>query len=288
MDDPEPVTHGPTTRRRVGPSAVLGAALALPALAVVVVGAGAARPPLSGDGAWTTPVQVLMGVAALGLLLALVLVVRNMPGVVPATRGDSKRSRWWLLAGAAAVGVLAWLSGVAAREPGDAELGSADFGLPAGLSGEGVAPLPATTTAVVAGLVALGLLAALAVVLLGRHVGTRPAPDDATAVDRPMSGAATDGLGEVPDGPPDEVVLAAWAAARLEVVGWLGAGEHDPPGGLLQRAAQTPAAGPLRRLTELYLPVRYGRERATAADAAAARTALEELRTRTSTIGAGR
>lgn len=265
--------HDPPASRSPG---LLGPALALPVLAGVVVGAGAARPAWGGDGAWTTPLEVLLAVVALALLGALVLVVRNLPGGVPRGERGSSRRRWWVLAAAAAVGVLAWLSGVAAREPGSTDGGIVDLGPLPGLPGEGVAPLPTTATAVVAGLVALGLGAVLVTLLVGRQLGRRPARGD---VGTTMAAPSDDSPAlSVPDGPPDEVVLAAWAVARREVVAWLGGGEHDPPGGLLRRVAGTPVAASLRRLTGLYLPVRYGRSPATSDDAEAARRTLDEVR----------
>lgn len=264
--------------RRPG-SAVLGAALALPVLAIVVVGAGAERPPLGGGGAWTTPLEVGLALVGLGALAALVLVIRHLPGGLPRAEGGASRSRWWLLAGAVAVGALAWLSGVVAREP-DGSVGGGELGLVPGLSGDGGEALPATPTAVVAGLVALGLVAALAILVLRRQLAgpsTRGRAAEATA---PTARAAH----PLPDGPPREVVLAIYAEARRAVIARLGTGEHDPPRALLRRVGGTAAASPLRALTDLYLPVRYGRSPATDEDVVAARHALAELRERLAAI----
>lgn len=273
---------GPATPRRTA-SALLGPALALPVLAVVVVGADAARPAWSSGGAWTTPLQVVLGVVGLALVAALLVVLRNLPGGMPRADRGATRRRWWVLAAALAVGVLAWLSGVAARDPQSADADGADFGLLDGLGGQAVEPLPTTTTAVVAGLVALGLGVALATLLVRRQLSGHPGQHDtdvAATTRQPTGDART-----VPDGPPQEVVLATWAIARHELAEQLGAGEHDPPGRLARRVAGTRAAAPLRVLTDIYLPVRYGRSTATDQDAAMARRALEELQTGLATIG---
>lgn len=254
-------------------SSLLGAALALPVIAAVTVGAGAQRPPAAGDGAWTTPVQVLLGVAGLGLLVVLVVVVRNLAGGLPRPEQQTRRSGTWLLV-AGVILVLVWLPRLApdGQPPPALDAG----GLPTtGGAGSGPGGVPTTTTAVLAGLAAMGLLAATASVALrgrGSAGGASPTPSSAPPVASPNRHT------HLPDGPPDAVVLAAWAAARTEVVTWLGAGEHDPPGRLLRRAAGSAVGDALESLTALYLPVRYGRAPATRRDADRARAALVALR----------
>lgn len=267
--------------RRVA-SGVLGPALALPVLAVVVVGAGARRPAWSGDGAWTTPLEILLALLGLVLLMALVVLLRNLPGGMPRAERDAGRRRWWVLAGALGVGALVWLTGVATRQPASEETGGADLGPLGGMPGQGVDPLPTSTTAVVGGLVALGLLAALATLLVRREVPHIPTRHETTTAPAPPDPT---GLRDVPDGTPDEVVLAVWAAARSEVVARLRTGQHDPPGRLQRRVAGTAVAAPLRTLTGLYLPVRYGRAAATEREAALARRTLQDLRAGLPTLG---
>lgn len=275
-------THrGDTGSRR---SALVGAALALPVLAAVVVGAGAARPPATSDGVWTTPLQVVLGLVGLTLLVVMVFVLRGME--VDAVRpGPPQRRSWkrWLVLFAL---LLVAIVAVPRFDLAPTDIDGSPFSFGPSGSGTDVAadPLPVSPTAVVAGLTALALAVAAGLVLSGGARGPRPGRDSSRPP-APRDDAPVDPL---PAGPPAQVVLAAYAAAREAVVRSLGAGEHDPPGRLLRRAAGTPMATPLDVLTRHYLPVRYGRRDATAEDAAAAVTALERLRSGATASPGGR
>lgn len=254
-------------------SALSGAALALPVLATVVVGAGATRPPATSDGVWTTPLQVVLGLAGLGALVVLVVVLRGMEvdGVRPGRpRG---RTRALVLFAVLVVAIVAVPQ--LDLEPPSGDASPFSFA-PSGGGGVAAAePLPISPTAVVAGLAALALAVVGGVFLLRGGSSGVARPRDPS---RPGHTPAEPTLAPPRDGPPVEVVLTAYAVAREEVVRRLDAGEHDPPGRLLRRAADTPMAVPLRVLTDLYLPVRYGRRTATESDAGAAMEALGSLR----------
>lgn len=265
-------------------SALLGAALALPVLAAIVIGAGAARPPATSDGVWTTPLQIVLGLVGLVVLVVLVLVLRGMEvdGVRP---GPPQRRSWArsLVLFALLVVAIVVLPHLG-LDPTEPDVGTFTFGAGGGAAPTGE-PLPVSPTAVVAGLAALALAAAGGILLLrGGTRGRRPRPQTDTPPDSADDTAGPPSI----DGPPDQVVLTAYAAARTEVVHRLGSGEHDPPGRLLRRAEGTPMAAALRVLTEHYLPVRYGRHSATAEDAAAAVAALEQLRAPTASRAGGR
>lgn len=254
-------------------SAVLGAALALPVLAAVVVGSGAARPPATSDGVWTTPLQVVLGLAGFGVLVVLVVALRSMEvdGVRPGP--SRRRSRALVLFALLVVAIVAVPR--LDLEPPLGDVSPFSFAPSGGGAGAGAEPLPVSPTAVVAGLAALALAVAGGVFLLRAGSGQAALHRDDSG---PGPAAAAPAVELPPDGPPVEVVLTAYAAARDEVVRRLGAGEHDPPGRLLRRATATPMAAPLQVLTALYLPVRYGRGTATESDAAAAVAALGSLR----------
>lgn len=258
--DPQP-RRGFAARR-----AVAGAGAALPLLTIVVLGAAGPRPRVTGAGTWTTPLQVLLGIAGLAMLAVVALVLRNMGGGTP----QAAPPRWSrLLVGFALllVAIVALpLLDVPPPEPVDAGL----FGLEPVVGTTEVAPRPTSAAAVTAGLTAL--LATVVIALLLTQRGRRPA---ASPAGLPPEHDGT----PVPDleGSPTEVVLAAYARARSYVVRAHGAGTQDPPGRLLARVAGTGDAEPLRALTELYLPVRYGRQDASQTEAAAALAALARL-----------
>ena len=263
---------------RRGPSALVGAGVGLAVLVVVAVGAGADRPPLAGDGAWTTPLEVLLGLAGIVLLAVLAMLLRYLPGQPARGRRGSGRSRWWVLGGLVVVALVVWLADVAPPDDTRSGTGGA-FGPLAGVDGSSQVPVPVSTAAVVGGVAALGLAVATLAVLLGRRRSGRRSDlghgggDAVGPVPRPRT--------TLPDGPPGAVVLAAWASARAQVVTALDAGTHDPPLQLVRRAAGTELGPPLETLTARYLPVRYGRSAATEDDAEAARRALAEIRRRT-------
>lgn len=253
-------------------SALLGAALSLPIIATAVIGAGAARPPATSDGVWTTPLQVLLGLAALVALVVLVVVLRNMEAEGVRLGRPRGRSRALVLFALLVVAIVAVPQ--LDLEPPSSDGGAFSFA-PSGGGATAAEPLPVSPTAVVAGLVALALAVVGGVfVAQGRTRGAARRRD----VDRPDAAATDHTVPPPPGGPPTEVVFTAYAAARAEVVRRIDAGEHDPPGRLLRRATDTPMAAPLQVLTELYLPVRYGRGTATAADAETALAALDDLR----------
>lgn len=248
--------------------------------AATIIGASllsrADRPAAVGDGIWTTPLLILVGVAGLGLLVAAFLLVRStsaseLTGSAPRQRAPRWRA---IVVGLAVALLIGWFVDVTPRdealvtEVADGASGAVDDDV--GFD----APTPASPAAIGGGLLALALAGALAWVLVGRRPSVHHGDERMAALDdfRP-----SDLPPDLPDGPPDAVVLAAWAVARHRVVAALRDGDHDPPERLLRRVRGTDLEAPLAAITERYVPVRYGRGHATEADAAAVRAALDQL-----------
>lgn len=269
------VGPGPQRTPRPPSWGLRGTALAVPVLVLVAWSSRSPHPPLLGDGTWAAPIRILLAVVALGALAVLVLFLRHLSGGSSAAPPTQAPSRSWLPT-IVTVAVVAWLAQEAGGARDAADGGGPVAGMPPPADGP-VAALPTSGTAVVAGLVALAALAALTLLLL-RWTGALPTRSVAPAPEGAATPRAGAGAAALPAGPPTAVVLAAWAAASEHVAAALGLPGDEPPGRLQQHVAGTDLAPPLRTLTELYLPVRYGRATATADDAARARAALSELR----------
>lgn len=285
MDDRPEGEAGPRRGVRGRGSALLGPVLALPLLAVVVLAATAERPSWAGTGRWSEPVHLVLAGLALMLLAALVLLLRSLPSSTGPSPDDRPAGSWQPVVWAALIALLVVLPEAEPADDRVAPLGSWLFGGGEAADGGLLRELPVTPTAVVAGLVAVALLAAAtALALRGPRAGRRRGPP-VTGIAEPTPPATVPTA--LPDSPPDEVVLAAWSRARDLVVVAAGAGGHDPPGRLVRRVRGTRVAAPLLALTELYLPVRYGRRRATAADADAARGFLRGVERHLRDVPAG-
>ncbi len=253
---------------RVG-TVVLGLAV----LGVVVLATTAPRPPLTGDGVADigAPPSVTVAVLVLGaasLVFLLTQLRRHRGPREPVTLARVARAVITILA-------VAWLLGRLVP-PADRDDPTVAADLPATVvETSDPASLHTSTTAVIASLVALGLLGAT---VLGRRAVTRsrsgsPSPEGRTVSD--VGGTSPDPH-TIAD--PRDAVVAAYHAGRNEVARLVRVRDSDGPVTLQRRVAGTPAGPGFAELTTVYLPVRFGRGDREEPDRTRALEALDAVR----------
>lgn len=220
--------------------------------ALVVLAASAPRPALRGDG--VLGLQVPPAVAGVGLVLGAAAFVVVLSQLRRARGSRDPLTARKILRAVVAVALLAWLLPRLLPPPDAGEGGAAATPPVPAATTQDRAPLDTSTTAVVASLIALGIVAAVGL----RRGATTRRPGQARPARRP------DPPRRSPVDPhtiadPRDAVIAAYAAGRQAVSELVEVRDSDGPETLRRRVDATAAGPAFTELTRLYLPVRFGR-----------------------------